>query len=110
MELLLEQGVDGIFTNHPDILRATIDARGGGTTPAQRGNPADFPRGCPGVAGRVTSNQGPGDVWEPVEGRGVKLKTPAAGTAARSGRFGGGFGLAALTAMLAGLWLRRQRH
>jgi glycerophosphoryl diester phosphodiesterase len=73
MGTLLDLGVDGIFTNNPDLLRAAIDERGTGTTPEQRGNPADFARGCPGVAGRVTSNQGPGDVWEPTGTRGVRL-------------------------------------
>lgn len=78
MGTLLELGVDGIFTNNPDLLRAEIDARGAGTTKEERGNPAELARGCPGIAGRVPSNQGPGDVWEPTGTRGVKLKKAAA--------------------------------
>lgn len=74
MDTLLDQGVDGLFTNNPDLLRAAIDARGTGTTPAQRGNPREFERGCPGIAGRVTSKDGPGDVWQPTGTHSVKLK------------------------------------
>lgn len=74
MDYLLDLGVDGIFTNHPDVLREAIDARGQGTTMEQRGNPVDFERGCPGVAGRVLSKDGPGDLWAPREdGPGVVL-------------------------------------
>ena len=73
MDVLLRMGVDGIFTNNPDLLRAAIDAAGSGTTPEDRGNPADFTRGCPGIAGRVVDNKGPGDVWEPTDKRGVRL-------------------------------------
>ena len=74
MDTLLGYGIDGIFTNNPDILRAAIDDLGTGTSPEQRGNPSDFERGCPGVAGRVVSNQGPGDTWAPApSGRGVVL-------------------------------------
>lgn len=63
MRVLLEQGVDGIFTNRPDVLRPLIDARGTGVPAAERRNPArGFPTGCPGVAGRVTSPDGPGAV------------------------------------------------
>jgi len=94
MGLLLDMGVDGIFTNNMDLLRAAIDERGTGTTKEERGNPAEFERGCPGVAGRVTSNQGPGDVWEPVGARGVALKSAAS---KQGGRYGG--------AMPAGLML-----
>lgn len=54
LDLLLQQGVDGIFTNRADVLRPKIDARGTGTEPAERGAPATFPDGCPGVAGAVT--------------------------------------------------------
>lgn len=75
MNLLLGYGVDGIFTNNPDLLRAAIDARGTQTTVEERGiNPKTFAAGCPGIAGRVTSNLGPGDVWEPTGARGVQLK------------------------------------
>ena len=45
MNLLLQQGVDGIFTNNPDLLRTAIDARNSGITKAARGNPAEFARG-----------------------------------------------------------------
>lgn len=78
MDTLLGYGVDGIFTNNPDILRAAIDEMGTGTMAEQRGNPADFARGCPGIAGRVTSNEGPGDVWAPApSGRGVVMVASA---------------------------------
>ncbi len=74
MDSMLELGVDGIFTNNPDVLRSAIDARGSGTTAEYRGNPTEFARGCPGIAGRVTSNMGPGDTWAPSpDGRGVVL-------------------------------------
>lgn len=55
MDFLLDIGVDGIFTNRPDVLRERIDARDTGTTHDQRGNPEEFPHGCPGVAGSVTA-------------------------------------------------------
>jgi len=72
MDYLLALGVDAIFTNNPDILRAAIDDKGSGTSPQQRGNPSDFKRGCQGIAGRVVSNKGPGDVWARHDsGRGV---------------------------------------
>jgi glycerophosphoryl diester phosphodiesterase len=70
---LLDLGVDGIFSNKPDIVRAEIDSRGTGVPKEERGNPANFERGCPGIAGRVTSADGPGDVWEPTGTRGVQL-------------------------------------
>ena len=116
MELLLTLGIDGAFTNNSDLLRTAIDSRNSGFSKAERGNPTEFTRGCPGVAGRVTSNQGPGDVWEPTGTRGVQLKaggtpTPTApgGTASAAGRFGGG-----LASVLLGLFgfaaLRRKRY
>lgn len=126
MGLLLDMGIDGIFTNNSDILRTEVDERGHQQTEAERGiNPTEFAAGCPGIAGRVTSNQGPGDVWEPTGLRGVRLKAvmtpaptpttpvvvpvigpaPAVDSPAPTGRLGGGglggvllglFGLAAL--------------
>jgi hypothetical protein len=51
MEQLLDLGVDGIFTNHPDVLRAVVDRRTG-----RAARPAvDRAAGCPGVAGTVTA-------------------------------------------------------
>jgi glycerophosphoryl diester phosphodiesterase len=51
MEQLLDLGVDGIFTNHPDVLRAVVDRRTG-----HAARPAvDRAAGCPGVAGTVTA-------------------------------------------------------
>lgn len=120
MDTLLGYGIDGIFTNNPDILRAAIDELGTGTTPEQRGNPSDFERGCPGVAGRVVSNQGPGDIWAPApSGRGVVLvqaagEPPAnpddapsdAGSAVDSG--GGALNLLSLAALIGLLYLGRR--
>ena len=78
MDLLLQLGVDGIFTNNPDLLREAIDATGNGTSPEARNNPSDFPQGCPGIAGRVLSKEGPGDVWAPLEdGPGVAMISAA---------------------------------
>jgi len=130
MGLLLDLGVDGIFTNNPDLLRAEVDRRGNQTTADERGvNPKDFARGCPGIAGRVTSNRGPGDVWEPTGLRGVRLKTaagqppvsanpipapvlgpvPVVAAPAAEGRFAGATGLVLLAAFAAlGLARRRQ--
>lgn len=50
LNALLDLGIDGIFTNRPDVLRALIDARGTGVPTALRGTPtaATFPTGCPG--------------------------------------------------------------
>ena len=120
MGLLLDMGIDGIFTNNSDILRAEVDARGTQTSVEERGvNPTEFAAGCPGIAGRVTSNLGPGDVWEPTGLRGVQLKalvpsapspTPVpAASPLSEGRFGGGafgsvlIGLAGL-ALGRGVW------
>ena len=80
MDLLLTYGVDGIFTNNSDVLRARIDAKGTGTTKEARNNPANFKRGCEGIAGRVKSKDGPGDVWEPTGLRGVRMKSAAGGS------------------------------
>ncbi|HUR41932.1 MAG TPA: glycerophosphodiester phosphodiesterase family protein [Verrucomicrobiae bacterium] len=112
MGALLDLGVDGIFSNNPDLLRAAIDERGTGTTPEQRGNPAEFERGCPGIAGRVTSNQGPGDVWRPTGTRGVELAGGASETPVVFGEssgvvLGGSFGVAVLGVLLLGFALRR---
>jgi glycerophosphoryl diester phosphodiesterase len=109
---LLDAGIDGIFTNNPDLLRTEIDNRGTGTTAEQRGNPADFARGCPGIAGRVTSKQGPGDVWEPTGTRGVQLKTGAAERVVygeSSGVvLGGALGIGALVALALAIGLRHR--
>lgn len=77
MDVLLGFGVDGLFTNNSDVLRSRIDARGSGTTVAERNNPKNFMHGCEGIIGRVTSKDGPGDVWEPTGLRGVQMKTAA---------------------------------
>lgn len=53
-DVLLMQGVDGIFTNRADQLRTKVDARGTGTTTASRGDRSSFADGCAGVAGSVT--------------------------------------------------------
>lgn len=111
MGQLLDMGVDGIFTNNPDLLRAEIDSRGTGTTPEQRGNPADFARGCPGIAGRVTSNQGPGDVWEPTGTRGVQLATAASDKPPPFGTssgvvLGGALGIGALVVLALAIGVR----
>lgn len=112
MNRLLNLGVDGIFTNNTDLLRSAISARGTGTTPEQRGNPARFTRGCPGIAGRVTSNKGPGDVWEPTGARGVQLKAASAGDEMGGGGNGDGKGgslpLSLLAALLVAAGLRRR--
>jgi glycerophosphoryl diester phosphodiesterase len=58
MRTLLDLGVDGIFTNRPDVLRGVIDERGAGVPAGARGNPApgSFAPGCPGVAGSVAGS------------------------------------------------------
>ncbi len=119
MGLLLDMGIDGIFTNNSDILRTAVDARGNQTTVEERGvNPVAFASGCAGIAGRVTSNQGPGDVWQPTGLRGVQLKsattpTPVPlplpdGVAADGGRFGGSTSLLWLAVMSATALARRR--
>ncbi len=128
MGLLLDMGIDGIFTNNSDLLRVEVDARGHQTTAEERGtNPGEFAAGCPGIAGRVTSNLGPGDVWEPTGLRGVKLKTttaaptspgasvPVIGAApvgavgsTTEGRLGGGALAGVLLGLLAAAGLRQQ--
>jgi glycerophosphoryl diester phosphodiesterase len=55
MERLLDYGIDGMFSNRPDLLRALVDARDTGVPADQRGNPDEFARGCPGIAGTVNS-------------------------------------------------------
>ncbi|MES2683169.1 MAG: glycerophosphodiester phosphodiesterase family protein [Pseudomonadota bacterium] len=127
MGLLLDMGIDGIFTNNSDLLRTAVDARGNQTSAEERGsNPTAFAAGCPGIAGRVTSNAGPGDVWEPTGLRGVQLKattaTPSpspgptpiptptvpAASALDEGRFGGG-ALGGVLLGLFGLAARRRK-
>lgn len=132
MDLLLTYGVDGIFTNNSDVLRARITTKGSGTTKAERNNPTGFAKGCKDIVGRVKSKDGPGDVWEPTGLRGVKLKAavgapttpapvtpapapvvvgpaPTAGGVTASGRLGGGaFGGVALLALAAAGLLRRR--
>lgn len=115
INLLLQLGVDGIFTNKTDVVRAAIDERGTGTTPEERGNPAEFERGCKGIAGRVSTNQGPGDVWEPLEdARGVRqvqaYEAPAPGksSALKTSRFGGALPLGLLMVLFGAAALRRK--
>lgn len=127
MGLLLDMGIDGIFTNNPDLLRAEIDRRGTQTTADERGsNPTAFTPLCAGIAGRVTSNAGPGDVWEPTGLRGVQLKHGETGggnappviapplppvTEVGEGRFAGSPGLVVLMllALAAGLRAAQRR-
>ena len=53
MDRLLAMGVDGIFTNRPDVARGRIDA-GGSAVPADiRGNPPVVDPLCPGTAGTI---------------------------------------------------------
>ncbi len=53
MDQLLAQGVDGIFTNVPDVARERIDAAGHAVPAEVRGNPDVVDPLCPGVAGTV---------------------------------------------------------
>lgn len=112
MDLLLDLGVDALFTNNSDILRERISAKGSGTTPEQRNNPKNFAHGCQGIAGRVMSKDGPGDVWEPTGLRGVRMKTAAlpvtdASVSDAAGRFGGSLS-SGLFGLLAALFVRRK--
>lgn len=52
MEQLLNLGVDGIFTNRPDVLRRVVDARGTGVKAAQRPQ-KKAAANCAGFAGTV---------------------------------------------------------
>lgn len=123
MDYLLSLGVDGIFTNNPDILREAIDAAGSGTTAEYRNNPETMEPGCVGVAGRVISNMGPGDVWTAnPDGPGVILvqaaggdsfEVPAQSSPGSDDGFGVSRGAGALgyLLLLIGLFgLARQRH
>lgn len=104
MDRLLQLGVDGLFTNNPDLLRAAIDETGNGVPAAERDNPTEFERGCPGIAGRVTSKDGPGDVWEPTGARGVQLKVDMPPEPSAEPGDAGRFGASSLSlALLAGL-------
>ena len=107
--------------------RREIDRRGTQTTAEERGtNPTAFTPLCAGIAGRVTSNAGPGDVWEPTGLRGVQLKSGGTGggnappviapplppvTEVGEGRFAGSPGLAVLMllALAAGLRAAQRR-
>lgn len=51
MDRLLAAGVDGIFSNHTDTLRARVDAETGHGPRTK----VDLEPGCPGVAGTVTA-------------------------------------------------------
>lgn len=53
MGVLLDLGVDAIFTDRPDVLREEIDRRGMGVPAEERGNPTSFTPLCEGVAGLV---------------------------------------------------------
>jgi glycerophosphoryl diester phosphodiesterase len=46
MDYLMDVGIDGIFSNRSDLVRARIDARGMGTSETARNNPIDFARLC----------------------------------------------------------------
>lgn len=52
MEQLLDLGVDGIFTNRPDVLRRVIDKRGTGVAVKDRPR-KPLTAGCKGIAGTV---------------------------------------------------------
>lgn len=52
MEQLLDLGVDGIFTNRPDVLRRVIDERGTGVAAKDRPR-TPLTAGCKGIAGTV---------------------------------------------------------
>ncbi|HEX9765361.1 MAG TPA: hypothetical protein VGA36_01260 [Nitriliruptorales bacterium] len=100
MNELLAMGVDGIFTNRPDVLRAAVDTAGSGVSAEVRGNPSAFPAGCPGVAGTV--GQVTGDVDSSPEdpaGEGSGSDLPASG---------GGFAVMAIVA--AAVMVARRRR
>jgi glycerophosphoryl diester phosphodiesterase len=59
MDQLLALGVDGIFSNRPDVLRQRVDAAGTGVPAAQRANPAALPAGCPAPAAAAAPEQPP---------------------------------------------------
>jgi hypothetical protein len=50
MDRLIALGVDGIFSNRPDLLRQRVDAAGVGVPASERANPAALPPGCPAPA------------------------------------------------------------
>jgi hypothetical protein len=60
MQDLLDMGVDGIFTDRPNVLRGLVEAAGTGIPAAARRNPRSFQHGCPGVAGSVSGPLTPG--------------------------------------------------
>ena len=53
MHRLLAMGVDGLFTNRPDLARDRVDAAGHAVPAEDRGNPDVVDPLCPGVAGTV---------------------------------------------------------
>ncbi|OCG75795.1 hypothetical protein A7J15_01760 [Microbacterium sediminis] len=55
MDTLIGYGVDGIFSNKPDVARAAVDEAGLGIPASERGNPDAFAHGCEGIAGTVHS-------------------------------------------------------
>jgi glycerophosphoryl diester phosphodiesterase len=61
MQALLDMGVDGIFTDRPNVLRGLVKAAGTGIPAAARRNPRSFQHGCPGVAGSVSGPLTPGE-------------------------------------------------
>lgn len=90
MDQLLDMGVDGIFTNNPDLLRAAVDARGTGVPAEVRGNPAAIPPGCPGIAGTVGADVSPGPPADEPSA------TPGPGPVGDLPTSGGGLAVAAL--------------
>jgi hypothetical protein len=102
MDALLALGVDGIFSNRPDVARARVDAAGTGVPASARANPSSLPPGCP--APQAASSPTPTTV-------------PAAAAAQRGGSLpatggvpGPELGLALVTlAFLASRWAARPR-